>query len=92
MSKSNNLFLRIIGNENLIAAFDIDPTKYQSIEDGRNSSNLHVRAIAETLIQMEKVINDAQADMRIRNKVGPVVLTDEDYQPVYKKIVSLLSK
>jgi hypothetical protein len=41
---------------------------------------------------MSKRVNEAKMDLRIRNKIGEVVLDEADFQPIYKKVVSLLTK
>ena len=92
MEKVDNLFLKVINDERLIATYDIVPTKYACLEDGKKALHPQVRAIAEAISLLNKKINEVKSDMRIRNKVGPVDLDEADYQPIYKKIVSLLSK
>lgn len=92
MDKLDNLFIRIINDEQLVSSFDIDPSKYESLEDGKKSLNPQVRAIAEILSQLNKRINEVRADMNLRNKMGPVVLSETDFTPIYKKVVSSFSK
>jgi hypothetical protein len=92
VSKTDNLFLRIINDEQLVATFDIDPSRYTCIEDGRESDHPQVHAIAEIISLMSRKINDTKSEMRIRQKTGPVVFDESDYQPIYKKVVSMLSK
>ena len=92
MSKIDNIFLKVISDEKLVNTFDIQPGKYSTLDDGKRAMNPHVRAIAEILAQLYEKINEVQSDMRIRNKVGPVVLNDADFQFIYKKVVSSLSK
>jgi hypothetical protein len=92
MEKYDNLFLRIINDERLITTFDIEPSKYSCLEDGKKASHPQVQAIAEIISQMNRRISDIKSDMRLHNQAGPVVLNETDFQPIYKKIVSLLSK
>ncbi len=92
MSKVDNIFLKIISDERLISTFDIVPSKYRSLDDGKRALNPYVKAIAEIVDQLNKKISVAKSDMRIRNKVGPVVLDEVDFQPIYKKVLSILSK
>ena len=92
MSKADNMFLRIISDERFASTFDIVPSRYESLNDGKKSLNPQVKAVAEMIHQLNMKINDVKSDMRIRNKVGPEVLTDSDFKPIYNKIVSLLSK
>jgi hypothetical protein len=92
MEKNDTLFLKVINDERLVANFDIVPSKYSCLEDGKKALHPQVRAIAEILSQMSKRVNEAKMDLRIRNKIGEVVLDEADFQPIYKKVVSLLTK
>lgn len=92
MNKVDNMFLKIISDERMASTFDIVPSKYRDLGDGRRALNPQIKAIAELIDQLNKKISDVKSDMRIRNKVGPVVLTDADFKPIYNKIVSILSK
>jgi hypothetical protein len=66
MEKVDNLFLRVINDERLVDEFDIEPSKYSCLEDGRKSQHPQVHAIAEIIAQMSIKINDAKGEMRIR--------------------------
>ncbi len=92
MNKVDTMFLKIISDEQLSSAFDINPSKYRDLNEGKRALNPQVKAIAELIDQLNKKINDVKSDMRIRNKVGPVVLTDTDFNSIYKKVLSMLSK
>lgn len=92
MSKVDNVFLKIISDEQFANNFDITPSKYRSLDDGKRAINPHVKAVAEMVDQLNQKINNAKSEMRMRNKVGPVVLTDSDFKPIYNKVVSMLSK
>lgn len=92
MNKVDNMFLRIISDEQFASTFDINPSKYRDLNEGKRALNPQVKAIAELIDQLNKKINDVKSDMRIRNKVGPVVLTDTDFNAIYKKVLSMLSK
>ncbi len=92
MNKVDNMFLRIISDERLASTFDIVPSKYRSLDEGKRAINPHVKAIAEMVDQLNKKINEVKSDMRVRNKVGPVVLTDSDINSIYKKVLSSLSR
>ena len=92
MNKVDVIFLKIISDERLASTYDIEPSKYRSLDEGKRAINPHVRAIAEMVDQLNRKINEVKSDMRVRNKVGPVVLTDADFKPIYNKIVSSLSK
>jgi hypothetical protein len=92
MNTLDNLFLKVINDERLSTAFEMEPGKYSGIEEGKRSLNPYVRATAELIAQLNLSINEVKSDMRLRNKVGPVVMNESDFQPLYKKVVALLSK
>lgn len=92
MSKIDTLFTKIIRDESFANYFDIQPSLYNTLEEGKRSLNPHIKAVAELLDQLNQKISIAQSDMRIFNKVGHVILADSDQQAIYRKIVSLLSK
>ncbi len=92
MNKVDNMFLKIISDERFASTFDVAPSKYRSLDEGKRALNPHVKAVAEMVDQLNKKINEAKSDMRIRNKVGPVVFTEADFKPIYNKAVSSLSK
>ena len=92
MNKVDNMFLKIISDERFASTFDVVPLKYRSLDEGKRALNPHVKAVAEMVDQLNKKINDVKSDMRIRNKVGPVVFTEADFKPIYNKAVSSLSK
>lgn len=86
------MFLKIISDERLASTFDIIPSKYPSLNEGKKALNPYVKAIAEIVDQLNRKISEVKSDMRIRNEVRPVVLTDSDFKPIYNKVLSLLSK
>lgn len=92
MNKVDYIFLKIISDERLASTFDIIPSKYQSLNEGKKALNPYVKAIAEIVDQLNRKISEVKSDMRIRNEVGPVVLTDSDFKPIYNKVLSLFSK
>lgn len=92
MSKIDNIFLKIISDEKLIKAYGINPKMYRDLEAGKRTGNVYVKTIAEIVDQLNKKINEVKSDMRIRNKVGPVILDDATFQSIYKKAVSSLNK
>ena len=53
--------------------------------------SIYIQQDNELIDQLNKKINDVKSDMRIRNKVGPVVLTDTDFNAIYKKVLSSCS-
>lgn len=92
MSRLEKLFQKVINDETISRTFDIDPSKYPSIDYAKRSLNPQVKAIVETLLLLDKKIAEEKSEMRIRNKVGPINLDDSDFQPIYRKILSTLTK
>ena len=92
MNKLDLIFTKVISDNAFAKNFDIDASKYTSIEEGKRSLNPHVRAAAELVEMLSKKVGEEESNMRIRNKVGPVVLNESDQQVIYRKIVASLSK
>lgn len=93
MDRKDILFLKLLKDEQFASAFNIDASKYRSIEDGkRDLQNASVRALAEIVEQMSKKIGVARSDMNSARKTGSVKLPDSDFTPIYKTVISLLSK
>lgn len=94
MSKTDNLFRKILEDENLQREYDIaDAGRYQNIATGMKSSNGYVVAIATALDQINKTVEEYRMDMKIRNQSGPInELKDGDAKSIYRKIITLLEK
>lgn len=92
MSKLDNIFLRIIQDEEFEDTIGNEATRVENLEDGKKSLNKHIRAIAEILDQLNKKLATVRSDMHVKGKTGNIVIDDAEYQAVYRKIVSLLSK
>jgi hypothetical protein len=94
MSKTDNLFKKILEDENLQREYGItDVDRYQNIAAGMRSTNGYVVAIATALDQINKTVEDYRMDMKIRNQSGPInELKDRDSKSIYRKIITLLEK
>lgn len=92
MKKLDLIFCKVINDSAFARNFDIEASKYTTIEEGKRSLNPYVKAVAELVEMLSKRIGEVESDMRIYNKVGPVVLSDSDLQVIYRKITSSLSK
>ena len=92
MSNIDNIFRRVLADEQLVREFNINAARINSVSDGKRAVNPQVKAIAEILDQLNKKISETKSDMNIRKKSGPVVLADSDFQTIYKKVVAQLSK
>lgn len=92
MSKVDNMFVKIISDKRLADTFDFEPSDYGSLNEGKRAVNPYVKAIAEMVDMLNKKVSEIKSDMGIRNRVGPVMMNESDFQTIYKKIVSSLSK
>lgn len=91
MNKLDNIFLRIINNRQFGETIGQDAVNIKCIDEGKRAANKQIRAIAEILDQLNKKIEMAKVDMRIRGKAGVVELDNSEYAPIYKKILSMLT-
>ena len=93
MSKIDTLFLKIIADERIVSTYGINTSKYRSLAEGKKEIlQPQVRAVAEIVEQLNTCINKAKDEMTTRNKVGPVVLNDADFEPIYNKVVAMITK
>ena len=90
MSKIDDLFIGIISYKEMASQFDYNPSDYSTITQGEKSENKYVRAIARMLIQYDKEIVSERMNMRIKNLSGPVHITKEKVESIYKKLVKEL--
>ena len=60
MNKSDNMFLKIISDERFASTFDVIPSKYKSLDEGKRALNPHVKAVAEMVDQLNKKIYEAK--------------------------------
>ena len=88
MGKLDTLFLKVINDDELVKAFDINPDTYKDLASGKRSINPYVKAIAEILEQINLKVESEKSMMRIKRKVDSVVLDDAYLQTVYRKIVT----
>ena len=93
MSKIDNIFKKVITDEDLVNEYNIsNPDQYTNISQGLHSTNNYVVAIATALKQLDSVIEQVKAEMRIRHKSDSVVIQEADYKKIYKKVITLLER
>ena len=93
MNRQDIMFLKILADEQFASAFDIDASRYRSVEEGKKDlRNAHVRAVAEIVEQMSKKIGFAKSNMNATRESGSVKMSSADFTPIYKTVLSLLTK
>ena len=92
MSKLDNIFLRIIQDSQFADTIGNDALRIRNLDDGKRAVNKHIKAVAEVLDMLNKKLAEARSDMSIKGKTGNVVIDDSEYQTIYRKVVSLLTK
>lgn len=93
MSKIDNIFVKVITDEEFVKEYNVSrPEQYTNIAQGLRSVNTYVVAIATALKNLDTIIEQEKADMRLKHKTGSVIIKDADMKSVYKKIVTLLEK
>lgn len=92
MGRLDVIFQKIISDADFASAFNVAPNKYTTVDIGKKSLHPQVRAVAETLELLNKKINDVQSNMRIHNLSGPVIIDEAEFQAIYRKVVSALTK
>lgn len=92
MSKVDNIFVRIVRDEKLQRQFEYDASRYRDLADGKRSANKYVRAIAEIIELLNLKIVEIKSDMKLKHLSGPVIMNDNDFQAIYKIVVTSLNK
>ena len=92
MSKVDNIFVRIVRDEKLQRQFEYDASRYRDLAEGKRSANKYVRAIAEIIELLNLKIVEIKSDMKLKHLSGPVIMNDNDFQVIYKIVVTSLNK
>lgn len=87
MGKIDIIFHEIISDEEMVNAFDYIPADYPTIDKGVKSRNKYVKAIANMLLQYDKKVEEVKMDMRIKNETGKVVIKDNIFESIYRKLI-----
>lgn len=91
MSKIDNIFKEVISEADFRREFDVHPETYKSINDGYNSSNPYVRAVAKLLWEIDKQVSEMEREQRIRNLEGKIELPDTFKSKLYRIMIKELS-
>lgn len=92
MGKLDTMFHEIISYDEFVEKYDYNPDDYQKISVGCNSSNQYVRAIANMLLDLDKLVEDKKMDMRIKHQTGKVVIDQSAWDAIYRKLNKNLEK
>lgn len=92
MSKLDTLFLTIIRDPQFADMIGNDASRVRNIDDGKRAANKYVRTVAEVLEQLNKKIEEKRMEMRLKQQKGNIVIDTSEYQAIYRKVVSLLTK
>lgn len=87
MAKIDTIFHAIISDEDMVSAFDYKPADYPTIEKGVKSRNKYIKSIANMLLQYDKKVEEVKMDMRIKNETGKVVIKDNVFEIIYRKLI-----
>lgn len=87
MGKIDVIFHEIISDEDMVNAFDYKPSDFPTIDRGVKSRNKYVKAIATMLLQYDKKVEEVRMDMRIKNQTGKVVMKENVFESIYRKLV-----
>lgn len=91
MGKYDILFEKIISDEKLSELLGADAKRYKTISDAKKSiMNKKLKAVAEIIEEVGALYEKKKSDARINSE--KVSLNDADFQSIYRKAVSHLTK
>lgn len=91
MGKYDVLFEKIITNEVLVDVLGPEARRYKTIAEAKKVvSNKKIRAIAEIISEVGLKLDLKKSDARIHSE--DAVLDESDFQGIYRKVVSVLTK
>ena len=91
MGKYDNLFEKIVTNDELASELGMDARRYKTVADAKKAvTNKKVRAIAEIISEVGSKLDLKKSNARVLSEVA--TLDESEYQSIYRKIVSLLTK
>lgn len=91
MGKYDILFEKIVTSEELANELGHDARRYKTIADAKKAvSNKKVRAIAEIISEVGSKFDMKKSNARIHSEEA--TLDESEFQSIYRKIVSLLTK
>lgn len=91
MGKYDTLFEKIVTNDELASELGMDARRYKTVADAKKAvTNKKVRAIAEIISEVGSKLDLKKSNARVLSEVA--TLDESEYQTIYRKIVSLLTK
>lgn len=90
MSKYDTLFVKVLRNERFAKAIGPDVNRYNTIEEGKKAINKQIKAIAEIIGELGKKIEHTKSNGKHEGSVTS--LDPSEYQSVYRKVLSILTK
>lgn len=91
MSKYDILFEKLVMSEELANELGPDARRYKTIADAKKAvSNKKIRAIAEIISEVGSKFDLKKSEARIHSEEA--TLDESEFQSIYRKIVSLLTK
>lgn len=91
MGKYDTLFEKIVTNDELASELGMDARRYKTVADAKKAvTNKKVRAIAEIISEVGSKLDLKKSNARVLSEVA--TLDESEYQSIYRKIVSLLTK
>ena len=91
MGKYDILFEKIVTSEEFNGELGIDVRRYKTVADAQKAvSNKKIRAIAEIISELGSKYDLKKANARIHSE--EMMLDESEFQNIYRKIVSLLTK
>lgn len=91
MGKYDLLFERIVSSEELATELGPDARRYKTLTDAKKAvTNKKIRAIAEIISEVGSKYELKKSNARINFEVAK--LDESEFQNIYRKIVSILTK
>ena len=91
MGKYDTLFEKIVTNDELASELGMDARRYKTVADAKKAvTNKKVRAIAEIISEVGSKLDLKKSNARVLSEGA--TLDESEYQTIYRKIVSLLTK
>lgn len=91
MSKYDILFEKIVTSDEMTDELGSDARRYKTVADARKViSNKKIRAIAEIISEVGAKLDMKKSNARVLSEEA--TLDESEFQSIYRKIVSLLTK
>jgi len=91
MGKYDILFEKIVTSNELVDELGPDSKRYKTVTDGKKAiMNKKIRAIAEIISEVGSKYELKKSNARIHSEEA--TLDESEFQSIYRKIVSLLTK